>query len=154
MIKSVRMTVLGYITTLLFATIVLTSSPDETFAFFGFFEGDKTEKEHSHVVPPEYAGKQLPSAWLTDPVVLAAGKAVYAEFCIECHGDAGKPTRKGRGAPDFSDPAEIHTSDDYWFWRVAEGKTATKMRAWNEILTDDEHGHVIAYMRTFSRPGK
>lgn len=137
------------------AFILTILGPAKAFALFGFFEAEKTPKESSPAIPPEYQGKQLPDGWLTNPKMLAAGKAIYegtanAEVnCEECHGLDGKPTRKGRGAPDFSNPAETQEPNALWFWRISEGKPRTKMHGHKKELTEEERWQAIAYMRTF-----
>jgi len=117
--------------------------------------GEAFPQESAPAIPLEYQDKQMPSGWLTDPQVLAAGKAIYEgktnpkAKCAGCHGEDGAPTRKGRGAPDFSDPSEAGDSDAHWFWQISEGKRRTKMRSHKKHLTEEQRWQVIAYMRTF-----
>lgn len=131
-------------------------SPGIAFSLFGFSEEEKTQGKSPPPIPSEYQGKQMPDGWLTDPKVLAAGKAIYEGTanqevnCAECHGLDGKPTRKGRGAPDFSDPAEAQEPDALWFWRISEGIPRTKMGGHKKHLTEEERWQAIAYMRTFA----
>lgn len=134
--------------------------PGEAFSLFGFSEDENKPKESAPAIPPEYQDKQMPSGWRTDPKVLAAGEAIYEGSenpdvnCAECHGLDGKPTRKGRGAPDLSDPAEAEDSDAHWFWEISEGKRRTKMRGHAKHLTEEQRWQVIAYMRTFGQSTK
>ncbi len=112
-------------------------------------------------VPAEYASKTMPTAWQTDPKVLAAGKDIYEGKvkpevnCIKCHGSDGKPTRLGKGARDISDPTESskHT-DAYWFWRISEKKTGTTMPGYKDKLTEEQRWQVIAHLRTFEEKSK
>ena len=91
------------------------------------------------------------------PQALEAGKAIYEGKtnpkvkCVGCHGEDGKPTRKGRGAPDFSDPSKARVSDAHWFWQISEGKRRTKMRSHKKHLTEEQRWQVIAYLRTFAQ---
>ena len=39
--------------------------------------GEAFPQESDQDIPQEYQDKQMPSGWLTDPQVLAAGKAIY-----------------------------------------------------------------------------
>jgi len=113
-------------------------------------------------IPHEYEGKAMPEGWKEDPKVLSAGKAIYvgeakpSVKCVMCHGEDGKPTQIGRGAPDFSDPSEKCTqgSDAQWFWRISEGKRQTIMPGWKTHLTEEERWQVIAYLHTFAHKGK
>ena len=122
--------------------------------------GEAFPQESAPAIPPEYQDKQMPSGWLTDPQVLAAGKAIYEgktkakAKCAGCHGEDGKPTRKGKGAPDLSDPAEAQKSDAQWFWEISEGKRRTKMRGHAKHLTEEQRWKVIVYMRTFAQSTK
>ncbi len=146
------------LTSVVIAMIIL--NPGEAFPLFGFSEEENTPKESDPAIPPEYQDKQMPSVWLTDPQVLAAGKAIYEGktnpkvTCAGCHGEDGTPTRKGRGAPDFSVPSEARVSDAQWFWKISEGKQRTKMRSHKKHLTEEQRWQVIAYMRTFVKNSK
>lgn len=111
--------------------------------------------------PPEYEAKVMPAGWRDDPQVLAAGKRIYEGRlnpdvkCGECHGSDGKPTRKGRGSPDLTDPAvTAKDSDGRWFWRVSEGVPRTKMQGYRDRLTEEQRWQVIAYMRGFVPKGR
>jgi hypothetical protein len=44
-------------------------------------------------------------------------------------------------------------SDSVWFWRVNEGVTGTKMKAWKSKLSEDAIWKVIAYESTFALKG-
>lgn len=140
-------------------TMILFSS-GEALSIFGFSEEEKKHEEHSVQIPPEYQGKKMPNGWLADPKVLAAGQAIYEGIgdsdvnCAGCHGIDGKPTRKGRGAPDLSDHQEAQKSDAQWFWEISEGKRRTKMRGHAKHLTEEQRWKVIAYMRTLAQSTK
>ncbi|GJL49203.1 MAG: hypothetical protein NPIRA01_04300 [Nitrospirales bacterium] len=131
--------------------------PNEAFPLFGLSEGENKPQESSPAIPPEYRDKHMPKGWRTDPKVLATGKAIYEGTanadvnCAGCHGIDGKPTRKGRGAPDLSDPQEAQKSDAMWFWEISEGKRRTKMQGHARHLTEQQRWQVIAYMRTFGQ---
>jgi len=139
------------------AVAMVIFNPGQAFPLFGFSEEESNPKESAEAIPPEYQGKQMPSGWLTDPKVIAAGKAIYEGKtnpkvkCALCHGEDGTPTRIGRGAPDFSDPSEARVSDAQWFWKISEGKRRTKMRSHKKHLTEEQRWRVIAYMRTFAQ---
>ncbi|GJL53048.1 MAG: hypothetical protein NPIRA02_01800 [Nitrospirales bacterium] len=150
-VLKVSLTVLGLVSALIFFNL------GEALSIFGFSEEEKKDTEHSVQIPPEYKGKKMPRGWLTDPKVLAAGQAIYEGKtipkvkCVGCHGEDGKPTRKGRGGPDLSDPAEAQEPDRLWFWRISEGTPRTKMRGHKKHLTEEQRWQVIAYMRTFAK---
>ena len=127
---------------------------------FGASEKEPARSNPAVEIPSEYQDKQMPKGWRTEPKVLAAGNAIYEGSanpdvnCAGCHGLDGQPTRKGRGAPDLSDPAEAQDSDAHWFWEISEGKRRTKMRGHAKHLTEEERWQLIAYMRTFAQRTK
>ncbi len=146
------------LTSVVMAMVIL--NPGEAFSLFGFSEEENKPKESAPAIPPQYQDKKMPNGWLTDPQVLAAGKAIYEGKtnpkvkCALCHGENGKPTRIGRGAPDFSDPSEARVSDALWFWRISEGKRRTIMRSHKKHFTEEQRWQVIAYLRTFVKNSK
>jgi mono/diheme cytochrome c family protein len=110
-------------------------------------------------VPPEYADKKMPAGWWTDPKVIAEGGKIYrGEFktdinCSSCHGDDGKPKKKG--ARDLRDPKLVcRFSDAYWFWRISEGIPKTKMKANKGLLSEEQIWQVMTYENQFSHDGK
>lgn len=117
--------------------------------------------EAEEAVPPEFAGKITPTEMRDDVNARAAGKDIYegkvnpAVNCARCHGNDGKPTKLGKGAPDLSNSAEVgQHSDARWFWRISEKKAGTTMPAYKDKLTDEQRWQVIAYLRTLAQSGK
>lgn len=115
----------------------------------------------SESVPPEYQGKTIPAGFAADVKMQAAGKAIYEGKlnpevnCAKCHGSDGKPTRLGKGALDFSDPAEVRKhSDSHWFWRISEKEPGSKMPGYKEKLSEEQRWQVIAYLRTLTHSGQ
>jgi len=99
-------------------------------------------------VPSEYAG-------LTNPFGADAaieGANVFKTYCETCHGAQGH----GDGPAGQSlDPKprdlfqlQAVASDDYLFWRIAEGKPGTSMVAWRGILDDEQIWQAVAFIRT------
>ena len=134
--------VMGIFTMTLMATGPTFASSDETF-------------------PPDYAGKVMPAGWPGDPKVLAVGKGIYEGKlkpdvnCSMCHGNDGKPTRLGKGAPDLSDLAEgSKRSDTHWYWRISEKKSGITMPGYKDKLTEEQRWQVIAYLRTLTQSGR
>lgn len=125
------------------------------------FKGIALAADIEREIPPEYRTKVMPSRWRDDPNIRAAGKEVFEGKakpdvnCARCHGNDGKPTRLGKGAPDLSDPSEgKNHSDAYWFWRISEKKPGSKMPGYKDKLSEEERWQLIAYLRTLAQPGR
>ena len=96
-----------------------------------------------------------------DPADIAAGRDIYIENCMYCHGDAldGQGMFADGLSPrpaNFTDSGTIvQLSESYVFWRVAKGGPGlpqegkpwnSAMPAWEDELTVDEMWQVIAYL--------
>lgn len=117
-------------------------------------------------VPAQYANKQMPKGWWTDPKILKEGEEIFLGkkygdkvpenkrvFCSTCHGPDGKPAVQG--VPDLRQADRVNRmSDSYLFWRVAEGVPDTLMLAWKTRLDEKEIWKVIAFTHQFSHGGK
>ena len=65
----------------------------------------------------------------------------------------GQPVKKG--ARDLRDPNDTtRFSDSLWFWRVSEGIPKTKMKAWKQLLSEEQIWQAMAYEHQFSHGGK
>jgi mono/diheme cytochrome c family protein len=117
-------------------------------------------------VPAEYADKQMPEGWWTDPKIIKEGEEIYMGrkygenvpedkrvFCVVCHGPDGKPALEGVPGLDKADRMN-RLSDGYWFWRIAEGVPDTLMLAWKDKLSEEDIWKVIAFEHQFSHGGK
>ncbi len=99
-------------------------------------------------VPAEYAGKTNPLG----AEASAEGAKIFKTNCETCHGPQGH----GDGPigesldPKPQNLAELQAaaSDDYLFWRVAEGKPGTSMPPWKNILTEEQIWQITAFIRT------
>jgi len=81
------------------------------------------------------------------PVVgdVAKGAATYAEHCASCHGAKGEGvTGTALGNPVFLATA----SDAFMHYTVREGRPGTPMPAFAQTITDEEIGHVVAFLRS------
>src|SRR3954451_17734567 len=58
---------------------------------------------------------------------IAAGKQVYGNTCVKCHGSAGEGI--GETPPLASGPAQ-HASDGEVFWYITRGDAASGMPSW------------------------
>jgi len=96
-----------------------------------------------------------------DPAALVAGKQIYGQRCVFCHGDAlngdGLFADALRPRPaDFTDPGTIaQLEESFLFWRIAKGGPGlppegkgwnSAMPAWEGTLSQDEIWQVILYL--------
>ncbi len=103
-------------------------------------------------------------AELTNPIPaspesLALGQALYADNCLPCHG----PTGLGDGPVGRTlrpQPANlqvhmipgVHADAQIFDW-ITNGYPNSPMPAFKDVLTEDEHWHLINYIRTLVPPG-
>ncbi|HZL37684.1 MAG TPA: cytochrome c [Tepidisphaeraceae bacterium] len=102
--------------------------------------------------PPRAAHKKNPIAADGDSV--SAGRTVYANNCLACHGphghgDGPKGRAMHRKPCDFCDPQVQAQSDGALFWKINEGKPP--MPSFDEMLGDEDRWNVINYIRTLPR---
>jgi len=88
--------------------------------------------------------------------------ALYARYCVVCHGPAGKGDGPGanvvrQNMPDFSDPVTMRKVDDGFLFTITQkggsqlGRS-NAMPAWGMKLTDDEIRALVRYLRGLARP--
>jgi mono/diheme cytochrome c family protein len=104
------------------------------------------------VAPAREARKKNPVP--ADAKSIAAGKTLYHDQCLKCHGDAGK----GDGASskdlkvkpkDLSDPQIASQTDGALFWKITTGRAP--MPTFEKLIpNDDDRWSVINYTRTFA----
>ncbi|MCB2178288.1 c-type cytochrome [bacterium] len=143
----------------------------EDIAAYLFALGDRTAAEWMILPPNEYAGDTDPIAygetkptdqdqgWATwTEADLQAGKEIYVDKCLTCHGCSGNGLGSYGGTlivtpADFKQDPFRNMPDDQWFWHVSEGVPGTVMPPWKESMTEQERWQVIRYIQQiFSRP--
>lgn len=99
-------------------------------------------------VPAEYAGK-------TNPLSADAssdGAKIFQTNCETCHGPQGHGDGPVGEAldPKPQNLAELQAvaTDDYLYWRIAEGKPGTSMPPWKNILTEEQIWQLVGFIRT------
>ncbi|MCU0488372.1 MAG: cytochrome c [Anaerolineales bacterium] len=102
--------------------------------------------------PAEYAGKKSPSLSAAD---IEKGKTTYQSYCAACHGDKamgdGPASASLDPTPQPLATTEKGLSDDYLYWRIAEGGLMdpfkSAMPSWKSVLDEDGIWQVIGYLR-------
>jgi mono/diheme cytochrome c family protein len=106
-------------------------------------------------VPPEAvkAVNPLPAG----PDLVAAGKDVYTNTCLPCHGTAAQgdgPAAafiKPKPKPLVLGP-KLSLPDGVMFWVVSHGIDNTGMAAFNETLSEAERWQAIGYLHSLAQP--
>jgi mono/diheme cytochrome c family protein len=104
---------------------------------------------------PPASASNLPNPISADPSSIAAGKAIYRQHCLKCHGETGN------GNPGYSKwntkPADLTASkrmnrmaDGELFWKINEGRRP--MPSFKNKLTAQQCWQVVDYIRTFATP--
>jgi mono/diheme cytochrome c family protein len=82
---------------------------------------------------------------------IAAGKLLFQNGCVSCHGDAGK----GDGAaaafltvhpPDLTSAKAAKESDGALYWKISSGRSP--MPSFEAIYTPEQRWQIINYVRT------
>ncbi len=144
-------------------------------AAYLFALGDRVAQERMILPPDLYAGntdpipypsqalatgsQPPPQGWPTwEAAGLQAGKELYVDRCLTCHGCAGNGLGSYAGTlivtpADFKQEPFRSMPDDQWFWHVSEGVQGSVMPPWKESMTEEERWQVIRYIRqAFARP--
>jgi mono/diheme cytochrome c family protein len=84
---------------------------------------------------------------------IAAGKAVYSQNCLSCHGQLGRgdgPAAKDLDPKphDLSDPKVVAQSDGALFWKITEGRKP--MPTFEKLLGETDRWNVVNYIRTLA----
>lgn len=86
-----------------------------------------------------------------EPTDAQAGKTLYENFCLSCHGPAGKgdgPAASTLQPPPADLTALLLSKDDaYLSARILEGKEGTAMAAWKNALSETQIRQIVAYLR-------
>jgi mono/diheme cytochrome c family protein len=121
------------------------------------FSGTAWAIGHAHdgwTAPAE--AKSLKNPVPVNEATLAAGKALFADKCANCHGEKGDG--KGPEAEMYAVPPTNFTdahmmgemTDGEIFWKITEGRRP--MPSFKKQFTDEQRWQLVNYVRTFSKP--
>jgi cytochrome c oxidase cbb3-type subunit 2 len=118
-----------------------------------------TKSQDPFVIPSSQPSNDQPQGWSTwNAAELQAGKELYVERCLTCHGCAGNGLGSYAGTlivtpANYKQEPFRNMPDDQWFWHVSEGVQGTVMPPWKESMTEDQRWQVIRYIQEiFARP--
>ncbi|HVU12142.1 MAG TPA: c-type cytochrome [Phototrophicaceae bacterium] len=91
------------------------------------------------------------------PPDIAAGAALFAQNCVQCHGAAGKgdgtlvQSGQVKAPPDFTNPATMGGQrPDEWFTTITNGNVAALMPPWGNALSEEQRWDVAYYTYTLA----
>lgn|SRR5579872_1297530 len=97
-----------------------------------------------HKAPASAKAEKNPYAGQADAA--AAGKTVYSNACITCHGPAGQGTGN---VPPLVTGAAQSASDGEVFWYITKGDVENGMPSWKS-LPEDQRWQVVTYIKSLS----
>jgi len=103
-------------------------------------------------VPPSAAQTKNPVA--ATEANIAAGKAIFMDKCVKCHGEKGAgdgPMAMMYDPPpaDLSEPKMMNSMPDgEIFYKIAEGRAP--MPSFKKLLTDEQRWQLVDYVRTLA----
>ena len=92
-----------------------------------------------------------------DETSIAAGKKVYENECLSCHGKKGKgdgphSATLEKTPGDLTSAKVQDQTDGELFWKITEGRKP--MPTLKKTLTDEQRWQVINYVRTLKKSPK
>ncbi len=123
-----------------------------------------TRRHDGGIVCALVAGALAAGAALAAPGDADRGEAIYAKRCIGCHGEEGDglgpaaerlnppPRDFTLGEYKFKTTAfdDIVANDDDLIRMIRDGMPGTAMPGWGDMLSADDIGDAIAYLKTFA----
>ncbi len=106
---------------------------------------------------PVTAGAALVNPASNDPGAITQGAALYAAYCLACHGAAGEGVDVQDSVHSHGDSAGLLSSrvkgaaDGDLFWYIGSGVAGTSMPAFDHALSDGERWDLVQYLRALQR---
>jgi mono/diheme cytochrome c family protein len=136
----------NWVKTLLPVAAMIVVAVFALFAFLPHYEDWKAPADARNLRNP------LPS----DASAIAAGKVIYQDHCVKCHGEAGNGKTSyakwnSVRPADFTKTGHMAgITDGEMFWKISEGRRP--MPAFKDKLTEEERWQAVDYLRTFANP--
>lgn len=103
----------------------------------------------SNIFANEYSDdyfKNMNSKHLENKLSIEKGKSKYNTNCISCHGSQGKGARAPTLVSNGFAPGGVY-DNKFFFNTIKYGRQGTIMGSFENILSDDDIWHIIAYLR-------
>ncbi len=110
---------------------------------------------HAHTPPPQSV-LGMTNPYPPDNRSIEAGRALYEQQCVRCHGPAGHGDGADAAAlvpppADLTIHVPLHT-DGTVFYFLSNGFPGTAMPAFANTLTEEQRWHLVNYLRTLVQP--
>ena len=111
---------------------------------------DGTAQSTGPWIAPKEANN-LKNPYAGNSEAIKAGKKIYIQLCVICHGDKGKGDGMAGVAlnpkpSNFSSEKVQAQSDGAIFWKMSNGRAP--MAAYKELIPEKERWQLVAYIRT------
>lgn len=91
-----------------------------------------------------------------DKASVAAGKALFGQYCATCHGNSGKGdgvASKGLNPPprNFTGKFKFGKDDASLFKTIGKGSPGTAMPGWAATMNDKQRWQVVSFIKTLMK---
>jgi mono/diheme cytochrome c family protein len=109
----------------------------------------------TRVWKPPASASNMPNPISADASSIAAGKMIYRQHCVKCHGETGNGNTRyskwNTKPADLTDSNRMNKmTDGELFWKISAGRRP--MPAFRNKLTEQQRWQVVNYIRTFATP--
>jgi len=85
-----------------------------------------------------------------------AGRGIYTQNCAACHclegrGNGPNAITLEKKPPNLTRDFYKQYPDEFWFYRISEGVTGTRMPRFQEVLSEEQRWYLVAYLKTLPK---
>lgn len=119
--------------------------------------GANRKVEHYVEAPEEYKTYLAKKTVDTNSDAAAnAGRGIYTQNCAACHGLEARGNGPNslsleKKPANFTRPFYKQYPDAFWFYRIKEGVSGTRMPRFGLTLSDEEMWYLVAYLKTLPK---
>jgi mono/diheme cytochrome c family protein len=82
-----------------------------------------------------------------DPEAVAAGRLLFEDHCVECHGAAGEGGKGRKKGPNLHAPEVQNSSPGTLFWLLTNGAVRKGMPVWSK-LPEPQRWQLVRYLKS------